>query len=254
MEKNLFRSLTVLADGEQVTGFCYARLTGREALGLLPLPYTLRLLNLPDSGTGLLYAARNLSVLRDGSLLAWGRVSAVLRRTVPEGKLTEVVFSPGLSLWEAPVSLSVEAGASVSETVRRILAASGTGISLLPFPGPDPVFSRGQAFFGRAAECVNAALSAASARGYLAGNGLCAVPASGLPVSAVLSEADLLNELAFAGGLMVLRTRVVGWTVGKRLSVSWQGKTAEGIVTERSVSADNTEGCWQAELLAEVTG
>ena len=88
MEKNLFRSLTVLADGEQVTGFCYARLTGREALGLLPLPYTLRLLNLPDSGTGLLYAARNLSVLRDGSLLAWGRVSAVLRRTVPEGMIT----------------------------------------------------------------------------------------------------------------------------------------------------------------------
>ena len=35
MEKNLFRSLTVLADGEQVTGFCCARLTGREALGLL---------------------------------------------------------------------------------------------------------------------------------------------------------------------------------------------------------------------------
>ena len=80
MEKNLFRSLTVLADGEQVTGFCYARLTGREALGLLPLPYPLRLLNLPDSGTGLLYAAGNLSVLRDRSLLAWGRVSAVLRR------------------------------------------------------------------------------------------------------------------------------------------------------------------------------
>ena len=83
-----------------MTGFCYARLTGREALGLLPLPYTLRLLNLPDSGTGLLYAARNLSVLRDGSLLAWGRVSAVLRRTVPEGTLMEVVFSLGLPLWE----------------------------------------------------------------------------------------------------------------------------------------------------------
>lgn len=112
----------------------------------MPLPYTLRLLNLPDSGTGLLYAARNLSVLRDGSLLAWGRVSAVLRRTVPEGTLTEVVFSPGLSLWEAPVSLSVEAGVSVSETLRRILAASGTGISLLAFPGPDPVRTRGQAF------------------------------------------------------------------------------------------------------------
>ena len=251
---DLSRTLEIFADGEPVTGFRRARLTGREALGLLPLPFLLQAWNLAEDDYLRLSRAGKVSVLHGGSLLAGGTVSSVYRRTVPEGTLTEAVFSPVLPLWEAPVSLSVEAGASVSETVRRILAASGTGISLLPFPGPDPVFSRGQAFFGRAAECVNAALSAASARGYLAGNGLCAVPASGLPVSAVLSEADLLNEPAFAGGLMVLRTRVVGWTVGKRLSVSWQGKTAEGLVTERSVSADNTEGCWQAELLAEVTG
>ena len=92
MEKNLFRSLTVLADGGQVTGFCYAHLTGREALGLLPLPYTLQILNLPDSGAGQLYAAKELTVLRDNSLLAYGRISAVLRQNVPEGALTEVSF------------------------------------------------------------------------------------------------------------------------------------------------------------------
>jgi hypothetical protein len=57
------------------------------------------------------------------------------------------------------VSVDVESGASVSETVRRLLEASGTGLQLLSFPGEDPVSTRGQAFFGRAAECIIEALS-----------------------------------------------------------------------------------------------
>ena len=253
MEKNLFRSLTVLADGEQVTGFCYARLTGREALDLLPLPYTLRILNLPDSGTGLLYAAKELTVLRDNSLLAYGRISAVFRRNVPEGALTEVVFSPGLALWEAPVSLSVEAGVSVSETLRRILAASGTGISLLSFPGEDPVRSRGQVFSGRAAECVETALSAAKAWCCLTPSGLCVIPASGLPVSMELTEEDLIDEPIRAGDmLMTLKTKPTGWPLGKMVSVTWKGVTTTGLVIERSIDADNAEGSWQAELIVEL--
>ena len=38
-------------------------------------------------------------------------------------------------------------------------AASGTGIQLLSFPGEDPVSTRGQVFFGRAAECIEEALT-----------------------------------------------------------------------------------------------
>ena len=86
---------------------------------------------------------------------------------------------PGLPLWEAQVSLSVEAGVTVSETVNRILESSGTGIPLLSFPGKDPVMTRPQAFYGRAAECVDEALSAARARGYLTEAGLGIVPEEG---------------------------------------------------------------------------
>ena len=252
MEKNLFRSLTVLADGEQVTGFCYARLTGREALDLLPLPYTLRILNLPDSGTGQLYAAKEVSVLRDNSLLACGRVSAVLRQNVPEGALTEVVFSPGLPLWEVPVSLSVEAGVSVSETLRRILAASGTGIPLLAFPGEDPVRIRGQAFYGRAAECVNEALSAVPARAFLGPAGLRVIPREGLPVSLHLSERDLIDVPSFTDGRMILRTTVTGCPVGERASVKWKNGSAEGLVTERRMEADTQNGKWETTLIVQI--
>ena len=252
MEKNFFRSLTVFADGEQVTGFYYAHLTGREALGLLPFPYTLRILNLSDNGVGQLYAAKELTVLRDNSLLAYGRVSAVFRRNVPEGVITEAVFSPGLALWEAPVSLSVEAGVSVSETLRRILAASGTGIPLLAFPGEDPVRNRGQAFYGRAAECVNEALSAVSARACLSPAGVRVIPRSGLPVSLYLSDRDLIDVPSFTDGQMILRTAVTGWPIGEKVSVKWKDGSAEGLVVERRVEADTMNGRWETVLVIEI--
>ena len=253
MENKLVRRLSVAADGQPVTGFRHARLSGRDALGLCPMPFTLRIWNLAESDYYRLCAAGKIAVSSVDSVLAAGAVSDVYRHAVPEGTLTEVVFSAGLKLWEAPVSLSVEAGVTVSETVRRILDESGTGIPLLSFPGDDPVRSRAQAFYGRTAECVEEALSAAGTRGYLTETGLCVVPSSGLPVSMELSEADLLDDPVKVGaGLLLLRTRITGWPLGKRISVKWKNESAEGLVLERSVDADNLEGKWEAELLMEV--
>ena len=250
----LNRSLSVFADGQPVNGFRHAYLTGRDALGLYPMPFTLRLWNLADSDYHALCAAKNLSVHHDDSILAYGKISDVYLQIVPEGKITEVVFAAGLGLWETPVSLSVEAGVSVSGTVRQILSASGTGIPLLSFPGEDPVRSRGQAFYGRAAECIEEALMAAGARGYLTESGLCVVPAEGLPVSMDLSSADLLSDPVFVGNRqLLLRTRITGWPLGKHVSVNWKGVQIRGLVTERSVDADNMEGNWQSELLMEVS-
>ena len=246
------RTLRVFADGEELISFHHACLEGREALGLLPMPYRLRIRNLSDSDYYRLKAASGVEVLHGLSVLASGRVSDVYRRLVPEGTMTEVMFSPGLSLWEATVSLTVEAGVTVSETVRRILRASGTGISLVSFSGPDPVRRRPQAFFGRAAECVNEVLSAAGGRGYLTPSGLCVVPREVLPVSLVLSERDLLSDPVKTGSLLVLRTPVTGWPLGKRVSVRWKGLSAEGLITEHGVNADTLNGNWISELLIEV--
>jgi len=240
----------VLADGVSLGGFVRARLTGRDALGLFPMPFTLQVWNLSEEDYLALVSAKVLSIRNGDSVLASGSVSDTCRRTVAEGTITEVVFSAGLRLWEASVSLSVESGVSVSETVRRILSASGTGIRLLFFPRPDPVRIRGQAFCGRAAECIEEALSAAGARGYLTEAGLCIAPAEGLPVSMELSADDLLDEpVAVGDGLLLLRTRVTGWLLGKQVSVKWEGGSAEGLIVERSVDADTAEGNWQCELL-----
>ena len=247
------RELSVFADGGEVTGFSHVRLTGRDCIGLFPMPFTLRLWNLPDSGMQQLAAAKEITVLREDSILAAGQTADVCRMTGSEGAVTEVVFSAGLRLWEVPVSLSVEAGVSVSETVRRILEASGTGIPLLAFPGENPVRTRGQAFFGRAAECIASALSGTGARGCLVPSGLCVIPSSGSPESVTLTEADLTDAPVRTGEkLMILRTRVTGWPLGKTVSVRWNGESAEGLVIERSVDAENMEGSWLCELLIEV--
>ena len=249
----LSRELVVRADDEPVTGFVHARLTGIDTVGLYPMPFTLKLWNLPDSEYYKITAAKEIAVFHNDSILASGTISDICRGSVPEGQVTEVVFSEGLRLWEAPVSLAVEAGVSVSDTVRRILSASGTGIQLLSFPGCDSVRTRGQAFSGRTAECIETALSAASARCCLTPAGLCVIPASGLPVSMELTEADLLDDPVRVGEwLLLLRTKVTGWPLGKKISVSWKGQTAEGLVVERNVDADNMDGNWQCELLVEV--
>ena len=253
MTNNLNRELIVTADGNPVESFNRAALRGSDMLGLYPMPFTLKIWNLSESDYYLLSAAKEISVSSDGSILASGMISDVYWGMTQEGKVTEVIFSPVLPLWEAPVSLSVEAGVKVSETVRRILEASGTGISMLSFPGNDPVRTRGQAIFGRAAECVAEALSAASARSCLTAAGLCVIPPSSLPVSMELTEEDLIDEPIRAGDmLMTLKTKPTGWPLGKMVSVTWKGVTTTGLVIERSIDADNAEGSWQAELVLEV--
>ncbi len=248
------RKLTVLADGTPLAAECRFHLSGTVRAGLYPSLFLLQCWNLSNEDVFRLRNTKELSVLREDSCLAYGRVSDVFRKTVPEGTVTAVAFSPGLSLWKAMVSLSLPSGVSVSETVRRLLEASGTGIQLLSFPGNDPVFSRGQAFLGRAAECILSALSAASAGAYLVSAGLCIIPAESLPATLHLSENDLTDRPAFADGgrKMILSTTVTGFQPGEEMNLETDGKTYAGLILERLVEADTRMGPWNTQLLVEV--
>ena len=249
------RRLTVLADGEPFASDCRFRLSGRLRIGLYPSLFLLQCWNLSDPDMNRLRITKELSVMREESCLAYGQVSDVFCRTVPEGTVTTAAFSLGLDLWEASVSLSIPTGATVSETVRSLLSASGTGIRLLSFPGTDPVFSRGQAFCGRAAECVTEALSAAGARGYLVSAGMCVVPAESLPATLHLAEQDLTDRPAFADGgrKMVLSTTVTGFQPGEEMTIAWEGKTYSGLILERMMEADTATGPWSTQLMVART-
>ena len=208
--------LTVLADGEPFASENRFRLSGTMRIGLFPSLFLLQCWNLSDSDVFRLQNTKELSVMREDSCLAFGRVSDVFTETVPEGTVTVVAFSTGLDLWESRVSLSVPAGVSVSETVRRILSASGTGIRLLSFPGRDPVFFP-----------------------------------EPLPATLHLGERDLTDRPAFADGgrKMILSTTVTGFQPGEEMTLAWKGKTYSGLILERMTEADTGAGIRNTQLL-----
>ncbi len=255
MDKNVNRTLTILADGQHITGYARARLIGTERLGLYPSLFMLELWNVAEEDYLMLSRCKNVTVNHGKVVLASGSVSDVFRNRTKSGTETHIAISSGLNLWEAPVSLSVEAGTRVSETVRRSLQASGTGIQLLSFPDVDPVMSRGQAFFGRAAECIEEALGKIGASCCLVPSGLCVVPKNGLPTIMVLTEEDLTDVPSFnCGGDMVLRTRPAGWTLGKGVKVIYGGTVTRGLITERMLNLDTGEGLWRVELVVSGIG
>ena len=280
------RDLQVFLDGEpfrQGTGF---RLSGRVDLNLYPDLFVLQCRNLPKEGIFQRRNARHISVLSNGSrpvtrqasglpnssCLATGILSDVYTQTVPEGTVTVAAFSLGLDLWNAEVSVSCPAGTSVSDDVRAILEASGTGIRQLGFPGEDPQPHRGRAYAGKAAEAIAQALSlcsgirpdddpthhaspaAACARGFLTPAGLQVIPKDPLPASLHLTGEDLTDRPVFADGgrKMILSTNVIGFQPGDEMTLSFEGTITTGLIVSRLVDADSYAGPWKTELLIEV--
>ena len=252
IQNQMNRTLIILADGEPVTGYARARLLGTERMGLYPSLFMLHLWNVAEEDYLLLSRSKEVTVMHEDVVLVSGIVSDAFRSRGKSGMEAHVAIAPGLKLWEAAVSLDVEAGVTVSETVRRLLEASGTGIQLLSFPGEDPVITRGQAFYGRAAECIEEALGKARARCCLVPSGLCVVPKEGLPVSMVLTEEDLADVPSFnCGGDMVLRTGPAGWTLGKGVEVRLGGMSSRGLISERMINLDTGDGPWRVELVVQ---
>ena len=252
MQNQMDRKLTILADGELVSGYARARLLGTERLGLYPSLFMLHLWNVAEEDYLALSRSKEVTVLHDDVVLASGTVSDAFRSRGKNGTEAHVAIAPGLRLWEAAVSLDVESGVTVSETVRLLLEASGTGIQLLSFPGEDPVTSRGLAFYGRAAECIEEALGKAGVQCCLVHSGLCVIPKEGLPVSMVLTEEDLIDVPSFnCSGDMVLRTGPAGWTLGKGVEVQYGGSVNRGLISERMINLDTGDGPWRVELIVQ---
>ena len=171
--------------------------------------------------------------------------------------------------------------------------ASGTDIPLLSFPETDPVLPRSLSFFGRAAESVTSALTAtsivaaphrgdrsfrltspltrfppqavvsgspaASVRPMLTPSGLMVVPSGSLSEAVRISETDLRDAVAFAGGsqrgtkqLAILSATVSGWRPGQTVEVRQGIVSFRGIILSRGVDADTATGSWKSEMIVEL--
>ena len=278
----LNRSLTVTLDSEPFPFSGRMHLRGKDDLSLFPALFTLELWNLPEELFLRLSRCREIAVSHGDACLVFGRVSDVFRHPDQDGILTTAAISLGLDLWESVVSLTVPAGTTLSDTVRQILSASGTGIPLLAFPEQGDGFARstdvelrnrprrsvlprGLSLFGRAAECIATVLtchferSEESPRAMLTPSGLMIVPPGGLPEAVQISDADLTDAVVFAGGsihgsrqLAVLSVSVSGWRPGQTVEVRQGSVSFRGIIISRSVDADTASGPWKSEMIVEV--
>ena len=95
---DVIRSLTVLADGELFAPDCRFRLSGKTQIGLFPSLFLLQCWNLSNEDVFRLQSAKELSVLREDSCLAYGQVSDVFQRTVPEGTVTTAPYYSDLNV------------------------------------------------------------------------------------------------------------------------------------------------------------
>ena len=249
---NLNRELVVLIDGIPVGQECRMRLRGEVTFSLYPDLITLTIWNLSEQGYHLIRQGGMISVVCGGSRLASGVVQDVMRETMLDGVRTEIGFSLGMDLWESTVSLTVPAGTSVSGTVKMLLEASGTSWKLLSFPGTDPVFPRGQALFGRTADMIGSALTAAKARACLVPAGVVVVPERPAGAEVILGETDLLDAPVYTADCIVLSTKMAGWPVGRRMQLNDQGKVTDGVIVRQRFDADTGDGEWKTEMMAEV--
>ena len=248
--ENFDRTLDILVNGRLVRNYARARLFGKERLGLYPSLFMLSLWNIPEDEYLLLSRAHEITIKHGEVILASGAVADVFRYSERKGTEVQVAFSPGLMLWGSSVSLDVAAGTRVSEIVSQLLDRSGAGVELLSFPGEDPIVTRGQAFFGRASECIEEILSKAEARCCLVPSGLCVIPKKGLPVSMVLTEEDLTEPPFFTcGPELVLRTGPAGWTLGKHIEYRYGWAKGRGLIEERMLNLDTDDSTWMVELL-----
>ena len=171
------RTLTILADGEEITGLPHVRLTARYGQSLYPYPFFLRIWNAPEAVFHRLKRAKKISVLHGESVLVGGNLVDVTREVVEEGNLITVTVAQGFHFWNSWVSLSVEAGATAADTVRQLLAAAGSDMQLLTEPEDNASFSRSQTFFGRLPEAIADVLSACGVTPYLVPAGIALKPA-----------------------------------------------------------------------------
>ena len=243
------RDLHVFADGKEVGQGCRMLLMAEEHLSLWPQLFHLSIENLSDSSVMCICAARVLEVRSGDSILAFGYPLSCFSQLLLGRQIFSVIFSPGIDLWESSVSLSLSAGMSVSDTVRAVLAASGTGIPLAAFSATDAVLSRPESFFGRTCDALCMLAATVGAEAYLSSAGLCVIDRSrAAEPTLFLSEEDLASDPVFHPDRYILSTVPKGWPLGTVLRFTWHGQSYQGLLVSRLLYLDNVDGLWLSQL------
>ena len=246
------RDLHLYADGREIAWGCPMTLEARESLTLRPALHHLEIRDLSESSEAWLSCAQAIELRSGNSILAFGERMECLTRTASGKRVTSVVFSRGLSLWNASVALSVPAGMKVRDTMQAVLAASEMEVPLAAFAAEDRSLVRPQAFFGRACDALSLLAETVEADAFLSAAGLCISGRAAREPGGMIPENSLLSKPIRTGSRLLITTSMLGWPIGAFVRVSWQGSTWTGRLVSRMIQADNREGPWKSELEVEL--
>ena len=246
------RDLHLFADDIEIGQGCRMKLILREEFSLMPQLFQLQIENLSDASAELLANCREMAVRSNGSVLAAGDSIFCCPRWIDGRKMLAVSFSYGFRLWKASVSLSLAAGMRISETIREVLQASGTGIPMAGYTAEDFALTRPQAFFGRACEAIERLADSVDGKAGLTPAGVCVIGRREQEPTVVIPEEEMLSEPVFLKDRVILKTGIVGWPLGTCVRFMWKGSNYQGVLMSRMMDLDNGDGPWESQL--EVLG
>jgi len=246
------RDLHLFADDTEIGQGCRMKVNIREEFSLMPQLFTMEIENLSEGSAELLSNCREMTVRSNGSVLAAGDSIFCYPRWIDGRKVVCVSFSYGFRLWKASVSLSLAAGMRISDTIREVLKASGTGIQLAGYTARDLALTRPQAFYGRACEALVMLADSVDAKAGLTPAGVCVIGMGEQTPTVVMPEEELLSEPIFLKDRVILKTGIVGWPLGTGVKFAWKGNIRKGIIVSRMMDLDNADGAWESQV--EVLG
>ena len=246
------RDLHLFADDTEIGQGCRMRLTLQEEFSLMPQLFTMEIENLSESSAEKLANCREMAVRSNGSVLATGDSIFCCPRWIDGRKVLTVSFSYGFRLWKASVSISLAAGMKISDTIRELLKASGTGIEMAGYTAKDFALTRPQAFFGRACEALERLADSVDGRAGLTPAGVCVIGMGEQTPTVVIPEDGLLSEPIFLKDRVILKTGIVGWPLGTCVRFRWNGADYQGVMMSRMLDLDNADGSWESQV--EVLG
>ena len=257
------RDLRLYADDREIGKGCRMMLTARQDLTLRPALHHLEIIDLSDSSATMLTGAKFLEVRSGLSVLAFGEPIEVLTKTTQGKRITSAVFSPGLSLWRSSVSLSLPGGMTVTDTLRKLLAAASgiqdsgsnagfsSDISLAAFTAENRVLSRPQAFFGRTCDALTLLAETVNADAFLSSAGLCVTGREAASPAFSMPESDLLSAPLMTGSHLIISVRMLTLNPGSWIRTEWKGVPYCGRIISSLIQADNHSGPWKSELELE---
>ena len=238
---NESRPLILEAGGVQIADGARIRVRGSAAMNLMPNCYFVDVYGLTGYDMAEMTRKVQISVYGEyNGLLLTGELEDIYAHSEALARITTLVVSDGMSFWQTPVSRTLKAGATVSQTARALLK----DVVPMGYNAKDFKILRGQTYTGRLADQIAMLAKSVDARVYFLNGSVQFTGKNRTTDITELPEDEIVNRPGEADGVLSVETIAKGYSVGRGYSV--YGRPYRLI--RQTYDLDNWQGAWKSEL------